>query len=562
MDRSKTLEVLVQQPEVDVLIIGGGINGIGTFRDLALQGVSCLLVEKNDFCSGASAASSHMLHGGIRYLENGEFRLVREALNERNLLLKNAPHYAKPLPTAIPIFKWFSGMLNAPLKFLRFTQKPKERGAIVIKLGLMMYDLFTGPQQTMPYHKFYSKNTSLKKYPNLNENIICTANYYDAFMPYPERLCLDLIRDAVNTSSSAHALNYCQVTGSQQDTVVLTNLLTNETLSVKPRVVVNAAGPWIDFVNNIITEKTRFIGGTKGSHLVVENQTLLDATGGSEIFFENDDGRIVLILPYLNRVIIGTTDIRIENPEDAVCTPEEEAYLLALVNKVFPNITVKPEEVVFRFSGVRPLPASDDKLTGTISRDHSIQITSPTSQFPVPIYSLIGGKWTTFRAFSEQAADLVLRDLGRNRKIDTSGIPIGGGKGFPLTDRERLTWLETSQRKTELDLTTLSMLLDRYGTYAEKVAAYMCAAKDSPLTSLPHYTKREIEFLVRHEAAYHIEDVMLRRSLIAMLGHNSKEVIAEIGTIMAQVLGWDKARLESEIAHTQHLLTTKHGITK
>src|SRR5574341_946071 len=149
MNRNEILSALKNKPEVSVLVIGGGINGIGTFRDLALQGVNVLLVEKGDFCSGASAASSHMLHGGIRYLENGEFRLVREALHERNLLLKNAPHYAKPLPTTVPIFSWFSGFLNAPLKFLRLREKPAERGAVVIKLGLMMYDAFTGSQQSM-----------------------------------------------------------------------------------------------------------------------------------------------------------------------------------------------------------------------------------------------------------------------------------------------------------------------------------------------------------------------------------------------------------------------------
>src|SRR5215207_2254209 len=118
MNRAEQIKLIQEKPIFDVLVIGGGINGIGTFRDLALQGLRVLLVEKGDFSEGASAASSHMLHGGIRYLENGEFRLVREALHERNRLLQNAPHYAKPLPTTIPIFRWFSGMLNAPLKFL------------------------------------------------------------------------------------------------------------------------------------------------------------------------------------------------------------------------------------------------------------------------------------------------------------------------------------------------------------------------------------------------------------------------------------------------------------
>ena len=137
MTRNETIEFLREDPNISVLIIGAGINGIGSFRDLALQGVDVLIVDKGDFCSGASAASSHMVHGGIRYLENGEFRLVREAVQERNRLIENAPHYVKPLPTIIPIFKWFSGLFNAPLKFIGWLDKPSERGAVIIKAGLI-----------------------------------------------------------------------------------------------------------------------------------------------------------------------------------------------------------------------------------------------------------------------------------------------------------------------------------------------------------------------------------------------------------------------------------------
>src|SRR5258706_1970641 len=142
MDRKSIIASLRKSPNIDVLIVGAGINGIGTFRDLALNSVNTLIIDRADFCSGASSGSSHMLHGGIRYLENGEFRLVREALRERNRLLRNAPHYAKPLPTTIPIFKWLSGLWNAPLKFLNLLDKPSERGAVVIKIGLMLYDAY------------------------------------------------------------------------------------------------------------------------------------------------------------------------------------------------------------------------------------------------------------------------------------------------------------------------------------------------------------------------------------------------------------------------------------
>src|SRR6185369_14477211 len=163
MNRNDILSSLKQNPNVSVLIVGGGINGIGTFRDLALNGVDVLLVERGDFCSGASSASSHMAHGGIRYLENGEFRLVREAVRERNRLLQNAPHIVKPLPTTIPIFKRLSGLLNAPLKFFGKLDRPSERGSLVIKLGLIIYDAYTGRHRTVPRHQFLSRKDSLAK---------------------------------------------------------------------------------------------------------------------------------------------------------------------------------------------------------------------------------------------------------------------------------------------------------------------------------------------------------------------------------------------------------------
>src|SRR5512142_674549 len=187
MNRNDILASLKQDPNVTVVIVGAGINGIGTFRDLALNGVSVLLVERGDFCSGASAASSHMAHGGIRYLENGEFRLVHEAVQERNRLIQNAPHVVKALPTTIPIFKFWSGLLNAPLKFLNLLDRPAERGALVIKLGLLFYDAFTKGQGTVPRHKFEGRRESLAKYPALNPAIQYTATYYDGKILSPER---------------------------------------------------------------------------------------------------------------------------------------------------------------------------------------------------------------------------------------------------------------------------------------------------------------------------------------------------------------------------------------
>jgi glycerol-3-phosphate dehydrogenase len=157
------------RPIADVVVIGGGINGLATFRDLALQGVDVVLVERDDFVSGASSASSHMIHGGIRYLENGEFRLVQESVQERNALIRIAPHYVKPLETTVPIFSTFSGILSAPLRFLTHRQgKPTERGAVLIKSGLTMYDAFSRDGGSVPRHRFHGRRPSRAPHPARN----------------------------------------------------------------------------------------------------------------------------------------------------------------------------------------------------------------------------------------------------------------------------------------------------------------------------------------------------------------------------------------------------------
>ncbi len=560
MSREDALSTLEQQSEVSVLIVGAGVNGIGTFRDLALQGVDVLLVDKGDFCNGASAGSSHMLHGGIRYLEYGEFRLVREALTERNRMLHNAPHYAKPLPTTIPIYRWFSGFLNAPLKFLNLRDKPSERGAIVIKIGLMLYDWFTRGQQGLPTHRIIGREESLKLRPKLNSDIVCTANYYDAWMPYPERICLEMVMDAEAANPKALALNYVSLVRGAGDSVTLKDELTDKTYEIKPKVVLNAAGPWIDLANRAIGEETQFIGGTKGSHILVDNPELREMLHGNEIFFENKDGRICLIFPLLDKVIIGTTDIRSDIP-DPVCTDEEVDYMIELVDYVFPGMKLDHSQIVFRFCGVRPLPYSGASRTGAISRDHSIRTIEPDEKISFPVLALVGGKWTTFRAFSEQAADAVLQQLGRNRKSDTKNTQIGGGKGYPASKIEQQQWMSDLQQKTGLSQERIGTLFERYGTYASDIGAFCSAEQDSALRSQPDYSQREIMFLAEHEKIIHLIDLLLRRSLLAMLGHVTGELLVEVATILASGLGWSDAEKQQEIENAANILRTRHGVS-
>jgi glycerol-3-phosphate dehydrogenase len=561
MERSEILATLKLNPEVPVLIVGGGINGIGTFRDLALNGVDVLLVERADFCSGASAASSHMAHGGIRYLENGEFRLVREAVNERNRLIENAPHLVWPLPTTIPIFKWFSGLLNAPLKFLGLLDRPSERGAVVIKLGLMLYDAFTGRSRTVPRHQLRSREESLKHWNSLNPQVAATATYYDGAILSPERLAIEVLLDAEMENPKARALNYVSFVSGEDGTVRLRDELTGETFLVRPQLMVNATGAWIDFINHGLGQSTRFIGGTKGSHLVLANDELRKAIGGHEFFFENEDGRIVLIFPLFERVLVGTTDLPIQDPDQARCTDDERDYMLGMVGRVFPGIKVTRDQIVFEFSGVRPLPFSGAKSAGQISRDHSIQVLSGRwTGLSFPVYSLVGGKWTTFRAFAEQVTDKVLAELGRTREKHTRALPIGGGRGYPRSDEDRSRQIESLSAWTGLTIERVQILFERYGTRVEQVGDYIRRVEDQSLRSLPDFSRREIEFLARHEKVIHLDDLILRRTLLGILGKLTRERVEELSVVLGDALGWEVDRKKAEAARLLSTLADKHSV--
>ena len=561
MNRSETLAALKKNPNPSVLIIGGGINGIGAFRDLAINGVDVLLVERGDFCSGASSASSHMAHGGIRYLENGEFRLVREAVRERNLMLQNAPHIVKPLPTAIPIFKRFSGLLNAPLKFFGWLDKPSERGSLVIKIGLMFYDAFTGKQHTVPRHQFFSRKKSLAKWNQINPEIVNTAVYYDGAITNPERLGVEMILDAETENVNARALNYVSMVGGAENTIILRDELTDETYDVHPQLVINAAGAWIDSSNKKLGVSTNFIGGSKGSHIVVDHPELRAAIGDPEFFFENDDGRIVLIFPLFAKVLIGPSDIPIENPEEARCTDDEVDYFLRMTKRVFPDLDLTRQRIVYRYSGVRPLPRSTAKTVSQISRDHTIEVLSGDwTNLTFPVFSLVGGKWTSFRAFGEQAADKALAYLGLTRKRDTRSMPIGGGRGYERDVLEPNRQMGSLFAWTGVSQERLKILFERYGTRAETIATYINSGTDSTLKSLPDYSFREIAYLVQHEKIIHLDDFLLRRSMLAMLGRLTREMILELTHTLGDILGWDGEQKKAEAARALSILADRHEV--
>jgi glycerol-3-phosphate dehydrogenase len=531
--------------EVDVVILGAGINGAGLFRDLCAQGVSCLIVDKADFGSGTSAAPSRLIHGGLKYLETGEFGLVAQSTLERNLLLQNAPHYVSPLPTVIPIFSWSKGVLAALRTLFGSTSAPRSRGAILIKIGLMIYDFYGSRNQVMPRHRMVGRRQALGEMPALNPAIVATGTYYDAKISHPERLVLELILDGLQANAASASANYTALDTSANG--VLTFRPENGgAFSVRPKLVVNAAGPWIDDVNALLGAPSKMIGGTKGSHILLKHDALVKSLAGRMLYFEADDGRICLVYDYLGLALVGSTDIKADNPDAVRCEPEEVEYLLESVRTLLPGMAFERDQIVYAYSGIRPLPTSEAATPGLISRDHSAPVAEPDGNRPFAIISLVGGKWTTFRGFAEEVTDTVLARLQRSRKVSTQSMPIGGGRDFPANAAARANWLAEAQQATGAGEGRLDQLLSRYGTTATRIAKW-APNDEGRLPDSDGYGKAEIDYIVRNEFVEHLADIVMRRSTLAIGGSLTSHDLQEIAAIAGRALAWSTARLAREV---------------
>ena len=542
----------------DAVILGGGINGAGVFRDLSLQGVNCLLVDSDDFCAGASAAPSRLIHGGIKYLETGEFRLVAQSTLERNLLLRNAPHYVTPIETVLPIRSWFGGIAPSVMRFFGGRARLTDRGVLITKLGLELFDFLGRRRRVLPRHSMTFGRSVHRAFPEMAEDIVATATYFDAKVTHAERLGLELLLDGMAANSGSLALNYCALMGSDGRSLELQDRLNGRSHRVTADLVINAAGAWIDRVNAKLGIASAYIGGAKGSHLILDNPALHQALAGKMVYFGASDGRVGLLYPFLGQVLIGSTDIPIADPNLAVCEETERDYMLAIVREVFPRIPVSANQVTYVYSGVRPLPKSTSRDPGVVSRDHSIaEDRMPGTE--VPVYSLIGGKWTTFRSFAAEAADRALAHLSRPRRISTELEPIGGGRDFPRNEVERAEAIDDLSA-LGLERERCATLLDRYGSRAALIARRCAAPADLPLSSIAGYSRSEISFIFQNEITGRLADVLFRRTDIALSGRLTRDVAREVATLGAQALGWDARRVVDELSHVAEIAHTRHRI--
>ncbi len=544
-----------------VLVLGGGINGISVYRELALQGVDVVLVEKGDYCSGASGAPSRLIHGGLRYLENGEFGLVRESLAERNRLLANAPHYVSPLPIVLPIFDYVSGVLTAAARIVGLRKKPSRRGAAIVKIGLLLYDLYTRKHRIMPRHKFAGRHATRARWPHLAPGVKCAATYYDAWITYPERLGFEMLEDVAAVSCQATALNYVSFVGMEATRVVLEDGPSGERFRLSPSILVNATGAWIDIVNHGVAGRHTkpMMGGAKGSHLIVRNKLLLRELDGHMVYYENQEGRICILFPYFGNVLVGSTDIWVDDPDAVRCEADERDYILESLRFVFPSIAIRAEDVLYTFCGVRPLPRSDAAVPGRVSRNHSCKVIAASNDRPFETMCMIGGKWTTFRSFGEEVADVILARLDLRRIVSTQNLPIGGGAALPKTVAQRTAWLHSVSRRTSVPAERILELAPRYGSRAERIAAFIAMGPDRPLVHHPEYSRREILFLIRAEDVVTLKDIVVRCTSLAISGTLDMGTLEEIAEILAADRAWSDRERNEALDRTLADLTDKHG---
>ncbi|SES22717.1 glycerol-3-phosphate dehydrogenase [Lentzea xinjiangensis] len=505
--------------EFDVLVVGGGVVGAGAALDAASRGLSVALVEADDWAAGTSSRSSKLVHGGLRYLEQLEFKLVREALKERGLLLRRlAPHLVRPVPFLFPLKKqWERAYVGA---------------------GVMLYDSIGGAG-AVPMHRHLSRRRMAAVGPSLDSDAFAGAiRYYDAQVD-DARLVLTLVRTAAQ--HGATVLSRARVTSLLRSGGRVTGASVRDEVSgvthvVRARRVISATGVWTDSLNAMSPGNPPFrVRMSKGVHVLVDRSRIrLD--GG---LITQTEKSVLFVIPWGAYWIIGTTDTPYSGaPEDVAATPEDIAYILDHVNAVLRS-PLSAEDVVGSYAGLRPLLDGASGDTARLSREHAVAEPEPG------FFVIAGGKYTTYRVMAADVVDAAVSGLGRAVAPSlTSRLPLCGAVGFHelWADRTRVA------AESGLPTSTVERLLRRYGSAVSDVLALI--AQDSSLASpVGGYLAAEIVYAVTHEGALGLEDVLARRTRIAMEHLDSGAFLAErVGALVAEALGWSAQERDAAVS--------------
>jgi len=519
----------------DLIVIGAGINGAGIARDATLRGLSVLLVDKGDVGAGTTSRSTRLVHGGLRYLEHFEVPLVRESLRERETLLHIAPHLVHPLSFLLPIY-----------------EEHKRRPAL-IRMGMMAYDALS-LDKSMERHRMLSRDEALRREPGLRaEGLRGAAAYYDAQAAYPERLALENALDARRLG--AVVLPYMRVTAVERahDRVVGVTLhdeLHAIDYRARGALVVNASGPWVDEVlGEAAPHGERLIGGTKGSHLVVEP---FPGAPREAVYAEAvGDGRPYFVVPWNGLYLIGTTDTRYEGDlDDVVATDDEIAYLIEETNGLIPGAALSAEQVLYTYAGVRPLPAAPNGDEASITRSHVIHDHAgrdvPEGERIEGLLSIVGGKITTYRRLAQETVDVAVKKVGRKAdKCRTHQLPLPGGTAYPFEgfrERFRVT--------SGLPVETADRLLRIYCTRAAEALDFADGAPElrEPFDADTGAIGAEVVFSLRTELAETLADVVARRTLVGYGAHAGLGAIDAAAEIAVRHAGWSDERAAQEVA--------------
>ncbi len=514
--------------QVDLAIIGGGINGAGLAAQAAQAGLSVALLEKGDFASGTSSKSTKLFHGGIRYLEQGRFSLVFEGLHERYRLLQMVPHLARPIPFLLPSYMGDS------------------RAAWMLRVGLWLYDLLAGTKN-IARHRWFSAEEALRKAPALKkEGLKGCGLYYDAQVN-DARLVLENILAA--EQAGAHCYNYCRVTEIKKETSTYRVSYQDErsggTDVITASCLVNASGPWANQTADLLTEgQHKLVRPTRGTHIVVP-EILSDH---AVLVTTRKDNRVIFVIPWRGYSLVGTTDLDDpENPDKTHPTEEEIQYLIEEASRVFPGAHWDRKGVVAAFAGLRPLAWDESGHASAVSREDNILREGN-------LLTIVGGKLTTYHAMARKALRQTLDILGKKERVVISDkLPGTPEKPWESFSNEVIPqWIS----KYAINQSQAAHIAHLYGQRGEAVLSLL--SKDPSLREPLHLVRPELSaqviFAVQEEKAVHLEDVLLRRLEIGYSLQRWGEASEKASRLMAGLLKWDETTRQKELERYRQML--------